>query len=269
MFRIGEFPRLGMVSVRMLRYYDETGLLKPRRVDAETGYRLYSAGQLQRLNRIVLLRDLGVGVARMAEVLDDWNEQGIAALLDERQQQIQQGIEQQRQKLRKLQHIREDLLKGDNLAVHSSVSIKQVPGQLCLCLRSLQPDYYAEGAQWKRMARLMDGHSHAPDGQPFTIYHDEEYKEKDIDMELCVPVAERVRIPGLECRDIQPVLRMASAMVYGSFENIDGAFRAIAGWLEGGQYTMSGGSRQIVHRGPWNEPDPDQYLTEIQIPLII
>ena len=46
MFRIGEFSRLAMVSVRMLRHYDEIGLLTPNTVDPYTGYRYYSAGQL-------------------------------------------------------------------------------------------------------------------------------------------------------------------------------------------------------------------------------
>ena len=41
MFRIGEFSRLAMVSVRMLRHYDEIGLLTPNTVDTYTGYRYY------------------------------------------------------------------------------------------------------------------------------------------------------------------------------------------------------------------------------------
>ncbi|WP_338125159.1 MerR family DNA-binding transcriptional regulator [Paenibacillus dendritiformis] len=41
MFRIGEFSKLTQVSIRMLRYYDEVGLLKPARVDKLTGYRLF------------------------------------------------------------------------------------------------------------------------------------------------------------------------------------------------------------------------------------
>lgn len=53
MFRIGEFSRLTQVSIRMLRYYDETGLLHPAQVDPFTGYRSYSVEQMQRLHRIV------------------------------------------------------------------------------------------------------------------------------------------------------------------------------------------------------------------------
>jgi hypothetical protein len=43
MFRIGEFSKLTQVSVRLLRYYDETGLLKTRADRQVSGYRLYSA----------------------------------------------------------------------------------------------------------------------------------------------------------------------------------------------------------------------------------
>jgi hypothetical protein len=46
MFTIGDFARHGRGSVRMLRHYDATGLLRPARVDPATGYRYYTAGRL-------------------------------------------------------------------------------------------------------------------------------------------------------------------------------------------------------------------------------
>lgn len=52
MLSIGDFARLGQVSVRMLRHYDGIGLLRPARVDAATGYRRYAVDQIARLNRI-------------------------------------------------------------------------------------------------------------------------------------------------------------------------------------------------------------------------
>ena len=56
MFTIGDFARHGRVSVRMLRNYDATGLLRPARVDPASGYRFYEAVQLARLNRIIALK---------------------------------------------------------------------------------------------------------------------------------------------------------------------------------------------------------------------
>jgi DNA-binding transcriptional MerR regulator len=68
---IGDFARYGQVSVRMLRHYDETGLLKPAHVDPTTGYRSYSASQLARLNRLVALKELGFTLRQVRQLLDD------------------------------------------------------------------------------------------------------------------------------------------------------------------------------------------------------
>ena len=76
----------------------------------------------------------------------------------------------------------------------------------------------------------------------------------------------RRRVPPY--RITEPVPFMASTMVYGAFSNIAGAYLSFAGWLqEDGRYRMSGPNRQIVHRGPWNESEPENYLVEIQIPI--
>jgi DNA-binding transcriptional MerR regulator len=64
MLEIGEFSRLTGVSYRLLRLYDEIGLLKPSATDS--GYRYYGAEQLGRLNRILLRRDLGFSLDEIA-----------------------------------------------------------------------------------------------------------------------------------------------------------------------------------------------------------
>jgi DNA-binding transcriptional MerR regulator len=69
MFSIGEFARLGGVSVRTLRHYDEIGLLRPATVDPDTGYRGYSAPQLTQLNRIMALKELGLSLTQARRLL--------------------------------------------------------------------------------------------------------------------------------------------------------------------------------------------------------
>jgi DNA-binding transcriptional MerR regulator len=69
MFSIGEFARLGTVSVRALRHYDEIGLLRPAKVDPQSGYYRYcSASQLGQLNRIVALKELGLSLAQAKQL---------------------------------------------------------------------------------------------------------------------------------------------------------------------------------------------------------
>ena len=81
------------------------------------------------------------------------------------------------------------------------------------------------------------------------------YKEKDVDVELCAFVNKIGKDTGdFKFRFTEPVSMMACTMVYGDFSNISYAYRSFAKWLqENSQYKMKGSSRQIVHRGPWNE----------------
>jgi protein phosphatase len=57
---IGEFARRSRVSAKALRRYDELGLLPPARIDPGSGYRWYSAGQLDRARLVAALRQVGV-----------------------------------------------------------------------------------------------------------------------------------------------------------------------------------------------------------------
>jgi hypothetical protein len=66
---IGRFSRLTGVGVKALRHYDEVGLLVPAAVDDETGYRFYSADQVDRAEAIRLLRRLDMPLDEIASTL--------------------------------------------------------------------------------------------------------------------------------------------------------------------------------------------------------
>ena len=58
-FKIGEFSRLCKVTVRTLRHYEKIGLLAPGETDRWTGYRYYTAAQMQTMGSIKRLKELG------------------------------------------------------------------------------------------------------------------------------------------------------------------------------------------------------------------
>lgn len=70
MLSIGAFAHIGQVTHRMLRHWDAAGLLVPAHVDEFSGYRSYDPSQLERLHRIVALRQLGFGLTEISEYLD-------------------------------------------------------------------------------------------------------------------------------------------------------------------------------------------------------
>ena len=69
--KIGEFSRLCRVTVRTLRHYEEIGLLVPEIVDMETGYRYYSVHQMQKMNAIRNLKEMGFSLKEIMELCPD------------------------------------------------------------------------------------------------------------------------------------------------------------------------------------------------------
>ena len=225
MFKIGEFSKLTQVSTRMLRYYDETGLLKPAKVDSLTGYRMYSAEQISTLNRIIYLRDSGFNVAEIALALDCSNDT-IIEQLDKKSIEIMDNIQKEQEKLKKIEIAKKELLYSKS-ELYFNITIKEIPSYCVLSLRKEIPNYYYEGELWKELSAFAKENKINISDETFSIYHND-----------------------------------------GDFSNISYAYHSFAKWLqENSQYKMKGSSRQIVHRGPWNEKNPENYLTEIQIPL--
>ena len=81
MLKIGDFSKLSRVSIRMLRHYDEIGLLRPVKIDPESGYRYYSENQLPIVGRITALKDMGFGLSAIGEMLDSYREKDMLEML--------------------------------------------------------------------------------------------------------------------------------------------------------------------------------------------
>jgi DNA-binding transcriptional MerR regulator len=272
MFKIGEFSKLTQVSIRMLRYYDETGLLKPALIDKFTGYRMYSVEQLPLLHKIIFLRDTGFSVVEITEVLSHWGQDTITDYLRQKQKEIQAVINQEQEKLVKLDSVMKDINHAKDV-VQCNVIIKSIPSYQVLCLRKTIPNYFHEGQLWKELGKFVTERAVKINAtvENFAIYHDLDYKDSEVDVEVCIPVNQSGENQGkFIYRETEQVETMACAMVYGPYTNIGPTYESFAHWLsEHSQYQMTGKSRQICHRGPWNEEDSSKYLVELQIPIMI
>lgn len=268
MFLIGEFSKLTQVTIRMLRYYDEMGLLKPALVDSRSGYRMYSVDQIPILNKIIYMRDCGFLVAEIATALNQEDTTSLTQQLDRKQEEILYNIQTEKDKLSKILLAKKELLQTKQ-EMHYQITIKSIPSYQVLSLRQVIPNYYEEGQLWKKLSDYASRQQLEISSSTFSIYHDEDDREEQIDVEICAPVNKIGSSSGeFQFRHTEPVPIMACTMVYGDFSNIAGAYLSFAKWLQkNSKYNMVGPTRQIVHRGPWNEKNPTKYLTEIQIPL--
>ncbi|PWK63709.1 MerR family transcriptional regulator [Aminobacter sp. AP02] len=92
-YTIGELSKLSGITVRKLRFYSDRGLLPPA-IRAESGYRMYSGADLERLGLILALRDAGVSLAEIAKILS--NRLAISAVLELRLKALEAEIKSKR-----------------------------------------------------------------------------------------------------------------------------------------------------------------------------
>ncbi len=270
MFKIGEFSKLTQVSIRMLRYYDETGLLPPAKTDPTTGYRMYTAEQIPILHRILFFRDTGFNVSETADALACWSPCAIDGLLRKKREDISLAIQKEQQMLRKLDTALQDIDTG-RLSAHVNIIMKSVPAYPVLSHRRILPNHMAEGELWHELAGIAERNRIpvSKNALNFAVYHEEDELADGVDVEVCTVVDEFIEgLEGALYRMTEKVPHMVCAMVYGPYENIRQGYDSLAVWLSAHQiYQMDGLIRQICHRGPWNETDPAAYLTEIQVPV--
>ena len=93
LFSIGTVAKLKGVSVKMLRHYDEIGLLKPSYIDPDTGYRYYSSSQLLFIEFITFFRRGGASLKEIADACQDDNALAIADFAGKQIEKVQQEIE--------------------------------------------------------------------------------------------------------------------------------------------------------------------------------
>lgn len=267
MFKIGDFSKLTRVSVRMLRHYDRMGLLKPAHVDPLNGYRYYAAAQITRLGRIVALRDMGFNVAEIDRGLREESAQAFRAMLREHRERIAQNVRREQSRLARIDRTLERIEK-ENEQMDFAVEIKSVSSFAAVSLRDTIPSYDAEGMLWQRLGAFIEEKGLTCTGATYATYHDEGYREADVDVEVVAGVRERLADEReFVFSDTPPIPKAASVLVPGDFSNIAPAFAFLARWIEENGYELCGNPRELPLRGPWNESDPENYLNEIQIPV--
>jgi len=79
MYSIGQFSAISQLSKKMLRFYDEKGLLKPAKVDWETGYRYYDDASVLVAQQIVILKQCGLSLDEIKRMLDSGDREGESA----------------------------------------------------------------------------------------------------------------------------------------------------------------------------------------------
>jgi effector-binding domain-containing protein len=269
MFKIGDFSRLSLVSVKALRYYDEIGLLKPVKVDQFTGYRYYSADQLPRLNYIIALKDMGLSLEEIAILVNNsLTPHQMKDIFILKRGELQRRLSEEQTQLERVEKLLKQLEKEGAMPDYQ-VTIKKIEPMLIASIRDIMPSYGAVGPLYGEIFKYLGKKFiFKPAGPPMFICHDKEYKESDVDVEIAVPIGKEIKSSDRVKVYELPGVEQAACTVYkGSYEGISEGYNALMAWVEGNGYQIVGSSREIYFTDPNKVKDPAENITEIQLPV--
>lgn len=279
--QIGEFSRLSGLSVDTLYHYEKIGVLKPVSVDTTSRYRSYEASQLLTANRLRALKDAGFSLKEIVEI-QRCNPPTtlLIEMLETNAILMAERISEEENRLERL-HTHIFLIKNGGIPMLNEVTIKSVEPILVASTRKAfekgRFDVELE-AMWQDVNRHIDAKGGRRSIPCMMIYHrgwvetvnwDSTGASEPLDVEVVEPIitpiegSETVRVYKLPM-----VKRLACIVHEGPFSTISKTNVALFRWIMQNGYRAEGTIREIYHKGDWATDNPDEYITEIQIPLL-
>ncbi|WP_219471616.1 MerR family transcriptional regulator [Nonomuraea rhizosphaerae] len=267
MFGIGDFARLGLVSVRMLRHYDAIGLLRPAHVDPVTGYRSYQAAQLSRLNRIVAIKDLGFTLEQVRAILDDKvSAEELHGMVRLRRAQLEAQISADLARLRGVE-ARLRSIETEGHMKTDEVVLKEVPAVTVAEISARAASY--EGVDigpvikplFASLCERLEAAQVAIQGPGIAYYIPED------DGTVMVHVAFPVSVGPQDRYDFEvvvlPSIRTAATIIHhGAMDDVGPTFQTLAHWIDENGLRSQGLARELSLHCPDNVAE---WVTELQI----
>ncbi len=266
--KIGEFSQMMQITVKTLRFYEQKGLILPDEVDEWTGYRYYSIGQMQKLKSIRDLQQLGFSLDEIKDLYDNSLHVPDAA-------QIAEKIKETERQIQLLTRRRDRLLQLTNSRKHitkmEKFYIQPLPEIIVASHREVIPNYEALGPMcYEKIGPEMQrlGCKCPKPGYCFTVGHNGEYTPTDIDIEYCEQVEEMGTDSAIIKFKRLPAVPKALCMKHiGPYERFYESFTELFKYIEDHGYKIAGKHRTCYVDGPWNQDDPEKWVSVIQIPI--
>jgi DNA-binding transcriptional MerR regulator len=242
MLRIGDFARLGRVTVKALRHYDEEGLLRPTEVDRSSGYRFYMPDQLITLSRILQLKDLGFSLNEIRALIEAPEQLGPALVA--RRSDLAASIEADRERLARLDALRETLEEAGAPAI----VVKPVEPVLALTSRALvEPDSDDIQELFEKLEREAARAKARADANPFLLFHEATAQADRMDVEVCVPL--NARGDDLKAaREVEGAATAGSLIYRGAYRQTPDLFTRLARWIDANGGAIGGPLREVYLR---------------------
>jgi DNA-binding transcriptional MerR regulator len=266
MFRIGAFSRLSQVSVKTLRFYDEVGLLKPTFVDAATGYRYYSANLLPRLNRILVLKDLGFSLDEIAPLLaGEIPVSEVQELLLLKRAELKNDIGREQARLAQVEMWLGKMQQEGRVPDYEIV-LRRIAPQLVASVRESLGSYDEAAELFTELNHHLKNYNAY--GQHAAVWYACAGQAERIDCEAVVflnrPVPAGKRITVYQF----PPSVNACMIHQGSDETITQAYHAAHSWIKTQGYAIAGPLCELYWQGSVDSGNDGFSVTEIRYPVL-
>lgn len=268
LFQIGEFSKLSGTSSRMLRHYEKQALLIPDKKDPITGYRYYTAQQLTTINQIKQLQKMGFSLATIQTILSSENVTIFETQLSIREKELQKEVEVLKTQQAMIDSIQQ-LFDKKMAYLDYAVVKKTLPKRQVMSLRKHISNASDEYTLWQKLYEEVEK-QHVeviPAFSGISIYHDPEYKEKNVDLEVQNTVTGTyMNTPEILFRKIDE-MAVASVTFSGPYTQLPQVMEALARWIEVHSYQISGPMFNVNHVSPATEQNSEKWVTESCIPI--
>lgn len=263
MIRIGDFARLGGVSVRTLRFYHQAGLLPARHINPSTGYRFYELSQFPSLHHIRTLQDFGFSLTSIRALLHaDSSSRDLRELLLHQRNQLQRQLRDDCRRLERLEARLNDLSRAP---MPSPLVVRDTRPAWVVSLRDKINSYGEADAMFREVERRTP--CDLLTGERLTLWHACETDARTIECEAVRYLKSPARLPrGLKVYEL-PAATVASVLHTGGDATLSESYKTISRWLDSSTFRLHGPKREIY----WREDDAKsqgQSLTEIQFPIV-
>ncbi|KAL4166321.1 hypothetical protein KRP22_013584 [Phytophthora ramorum] len=150
-------------------------------------------------------------------------------------------------------------------------TVKSLPRVRVLSLRSVIPNYRAQGELWKQLFECAKTHNVAIAGPTFAVNFTLDGRQSDVEVEVCLPIGDDAEVSveaPFSTRDVPAVPRAAVMVYVGPCEGYFSAYQEFFGWIASEKLTSAGPSREVyVKRPSGNSEEDADSVTEIQLPI--
>lgn len=261
---IGQFSKICSVSIKALRYYDKVDLLKPAKVDEQTGYRYYNEDQLNDMLIINRLKRYKFSLIEIKSFLSLKDKRVLFSKLREQAVKIETDIDHKTMLLKELNSVIKNFERtGEIMNLKKNYTVALTNREDIPILSSRQNMSVEDfGKYYGLLFTKISREGITTTGEVLAIYHDKEFDENNSDIEV-----------GIKIKDKEKATRIlkgglcASTVHKGSYANLPEAYASIVKWIEANNYKIAAPPYEIYRKSHVDNIPAEDWETDIYFPI--